>query len=39
MEFPNGFVWGTASSSYQTEGAWDGQNRGESIWDAFCRVQ
>lgn len=38
MEFPNGFVWGAASSSYQTEGAWDGQNRGESIWDAFCRV-
>jgi beta-glucosidase len=31
------FIWGTASSAYQTEGAttWDG--KGPSIWDAFCK--
>lgn len=31
------FIWGTASSAYQTEGAatWDG--KGLSIWDAFCK--
>lgn len=38
MEFPKDFIWGAASSSYQTEGAWDGENRGENIWDTFCQV-
>lgn len=33
--FPNGFVFGTASSSYQFEGAAD--KRGKTIWDTFCR--
>jgi len=36
--FPQGFLWGTATSSYQIEGAVREGERGESIWDRFCRV-
>jgi beta-glucosidase len=34
--FPKDFVWGTASSSFQIEGASDVDGRGPSIWDTFC---
>eukprot|EP00940_MAST-03C_sp_MAST-3C-sp2_P000511 g511.t1 len=30
------FVWGTASSAFQYEGAVRADGRGPSIWDAFC---
>ena len=36
MQFPPGFVWGAATSSYQIEGASQEAGRGPSIWDAFC---
>jgi beta-glucosidase len=37
MAFPNDFVWGAASASYQIEGATREDDRGESVWDMFCR--
>jgi beta-glucosidase len=36
--FPRGFLWGTATSSYQVEGAVNEDGRGPSIWDHFART-
>jgi beta-glucosidase len=33
--FPPDFLWGTATASYQIEGAVDEGGRGPSIWDSF----
>ena len=38
LSFPKGFVWGTATSSHQIEGAWNQNSRRESIWDRFSHT-
>ena len=37
VRFPDGFVWGAATASYQIEGAVNEDGRGPSIWDTFSR--
>jgi len=35
LKFPDDFLWGTATSSYQIEGAANLDGKGPSIWDEF----
>jgi beta-glucosidase len=39
LRFPDGFLWGAATASYQIEGAVDEDGRGRSIWDTFCHTE
>jgi len=39
ITFPENFVWGAATSSFQIEGAHDLDGKSPSIWDAFCRQE
>ncbi|MAS35690.1 MAG: beta-glucosidase [Anaerolineaceae bacterium] len=38
MNFPNDFLWGTATASYQIEGAALEDGRGECIWTRFSHT-
>ncbi len=37
-QFPDGFLWGTATASYQVEGAAKDDGRAPSIWDTFSHT-
>ena len=37
-DFPQDFLWGAATSSYQVEGAANEDGCGTSIWDTFCKT-
>ena len=38
LSFPKGFKWGTATASYQIEGAVKEDGRGETNWDVFSHT-
>ena len=39
IEFPDGFLWGAATASYQIEGAAREGGRGKSVWDTFSHTE
>jgi beta-glucosidase len=38
VQFPDGFLWGASTASYQIEGAVREDGRGPSIWDVFSHT-
>lgn len=38
IQFPENMKWGTATASFQIEGATKEDGRGPSIWDTFCET-
>ena len=39
LSFPGSFLWGGATASYQVEGGWNEEGKGESIWDRFSHTE
>jgi beta-galactosidase len=39
LVFPDGFLWGSATASYQVEGSVAIGGRTPSIWDTFCEIK
>jgi len=37
--FGNDFIWGVSTAAPQTEGAFDADNRGLSVWDVFAQTK
>ncbi len=38
IEFPKGFLWGSASAAYQIEGGYAQDGKGMTNWDTFVRI-
>lgn len=39
IEFPQNFLWGSATASYQAEGAYKEDGKGISIWDVYTHIE